>query len=633
MNYIRYIDWRLPSPSSTPESATLKAAPFQTPKADCPSTHFLEAFSTPRPNGQETPAQTPLQNTSGFPERPSSSYSHKGPGPEDPSFHVNHHLKSIHLALPPVSPARRLSSSPDPSVTSNPSFGIYRSVSCHNPVGRMNPFQMQTPPPTRDASSRRKISSQGSLQSTPATNHHGSMSTPAQGYGMTHESPTFQTPFQFQHPQFSPDVFQFPQPGPSTAPAYPQTRLFWDPNMNTNPMDIDLSMPNNSLTAMSPQRVDGLANWHAHTGTLAETQMPVYMHPTAAFGQPSQMQTVWPSTQVPHSRPNPFSRPEPQAPSTTGVNPSLLTSFAPSLDTSTLQTRSMSFESDSRQPYEHQTKELLREREMARVAKQQHSQTSTATSSGPLLGSVRPGLQRSNTDSGFRRNKRQTMTEPRRVSQALEDERSTIPRSSSPLKRHNQQSQLSLSAIPEAGRPRPRTRLVIGEDGRARTETDPSDDLPKSSQSSRARYSTMWDDRDSESETDIDDTYVSSRPPSFALPAPDAERQAKHARVDSDTEPLPRPSSVASVRGLSFNNKPRSSSSNLARRKSLKDSRRHSSIINFPGSFESFVPELEYPETLDENVSEAQLALKRAMEDRLRRQGKLCETRLIHCCF
>ena len=112
---------------------------------------------------------------------------------------------------------------------------------------------------------------------------------------------------------------------------------------------------------------------------------------------------------------------------------------------------------------------------------------------------------------------------------------STIPRRSSPLKR---QSGGSLKSIPEVRRPR--TRLIIDETGRARTETVPAEDdeeeTPRtirrvSQQDLRRQYPGLYEEDDSESEED-EPAPIMSRNTSFVVPQPE-RRGSKHARTDS----------------------------------------------------------------------------------------------------
>ncbi|EDU43385.1 hypothetical protein PTRG_10334 [Pyrenophora tritici-repentis Pt-1C-BFP] len=85
---------------------------------------------------------------------------------------------------------------------------------------------MQTPPPTRDASSRRGPP-QGAANGagTPATVIHR---TPVQ----VPSSETFfdQTPFGFGNLQYTSDMMQLSGLDPMSASLMPQSRLFWDPS-------------------------------------------------------------------------------------------------------------------------------------------------------------------------------------------------------------------------------------------------------------------------------------------------------------------------------------------------------------------------------------------------------------------
>ncbi|KAF1984013.1 hypothetical protein K402DRAFT_154477 [Aulographum hederae CBS 113979] len=629
-----YPDWRLPSPSYTPDSATFKASLLRTPKLDCPSTHFLSAFSTPRPNGHQTPTQTPSYSSLQSASRPMSSHSRKAVKLEDPEFHIHHRIAATHLELPPVSPSRRLSSSPDVSSsisTSNASDSgsQWSSTLPKSEKLNMNPFQMQTPPPTRDSNANlRKRNSHGQLavQNTASTivSRGHPMGTPQQQqpFAMSNESPAFQTPFQYSNLQFTPEVFQFPSAGPATAPVYPQSKLFWDQPNNMHPMDVEMTASANTSFQSQPHSAGGIPNWQSYGASPDHLNM--FNTNTATSNDSKQHTNMWPLQNVsPQHSTASYNQQIPYTASASGVNPNLLFSFSnpPMQDDSPTKPLAapMPTSQNQRQPYEHQTRELIREKEMAKVARQQHSRSSTASSSTStsLQGSFRPGLQRSNTDSGFRKSSKRQSLDSRLLSQALEQDH--VPRRSSPLKRHSQHGQTSLSSIPELTRPRPRTRLVIDESGRARTETDPTEEkVSSATRSSRARHSMTWDDIGSDSETDIE-TTVTSRPTSFAFSQPDGKRRAIHSKIEGDEiGGLQRAPSASSLNSLSFN-KPRTMSGN---RKSFDNENRRFSFASFDSAAMDGMEELNFAETPQDNGSDAQIALKKVMEDRMKKQDQ-----------
>ena len=195
--------------------------------------------------------------------------------------------------------------------------------------------------------------------------------------------------------------------------------------------------------------------------------------------------------------------------------------------------------------------------------------------------------------------------EPQQFGQVIEQ----IGRRSSPLKRH---SQLSLSSIPEAIRPRPRTRLVIDESGRATTETVPADEP---FQPDGKNFSGVWDDASSDEE----EIGITSQRNSFIMPVePLQRRSSKHARTGSESdrfEVSKRPVSSASISSLAS----RLETTPLGKRSSreMKDlnHRRFSS-----GSFVENMS-LNKDDGVADDSTDAQAALKKLVGGRSRRQG------------
>ncbi|KAF2104166.1 hypothetical protein NA57DRAFT_70381 [Rhizodiscina lignyota] len=481
----------------------------------------------------------------------------------------------------------------------------------------MDPYQMQTPPPTRDASSRRKmLPPQMGISSTPSTLAPHPIGTPM-GSHLTQppqgpQGLNIQTPFQYHTLQFSPENFQFPGGGPASAPVYPQSRLFWDPNSPNNAAGIDMGASLNDPFGPSPQVSHGLPVWPTFDQQARPTTAP--FNPSS---QP-QMQTnqhLWSPGDVLPQNVAPFPQSS-QPPATTGVNPNMLASFSSPAPHNSItiqpQQTQISHPQGMRQPYEHQMEESKREQDIARRVKQQHSRPTSSSANVPSLN-AKPGLHRSNTDSGFRRKQNQSV-DSRLSTQSNEQ---AIPRKPSPLKRHSQQGPVSLTAIPEAVRTRPRTRLVIGEDGRARTETEPAEDDVDNRPHSR-----LWATIDSDSESEAEDAVPSQRS-SFIFSSDSFRRSSKHARIDSTAEPakVTRSSSSGSLSNLSLGI--RRSASSSSRRSHTKIDPRRFSIASFgAGSFTSDGAERNSGTWEMEGVEEgdAQLALKKVVEDRHRRQ-------------
>lgn len=601
-------DWHLPSPSSTPKSVTFPEASLKTPTTEAfPRSHFLEAWSTPRVNGQHTPVQTPSFTLSTPIDRPSSSYSQTVRTPEDPEFHVNHFAPQ-NLPLPPVEVSRRLSSSPDPNQLKAVGVGLSQGkLGGSRPVS-MDFSQMQTPPPTRDATSRRNLQqSAGNGFATPATVIHR---TPNQV--PTTDALFNQTPFGFPNMPFSPGMMPFANTAPMSAPPMPQSRLFWDQPNDLSQMDIDIPLASDPF-GPTPHKIEQSMNWQTFNPPPANQMSSQAFQ--SLHGMPSPGPTA--SFNASHMGGAQTSRPNSFVSTSAGVDPSMLFSFSgPGMTTSFGSIPQQPMKNiTSRQPYETQTQDSLREKEIAKKAKSQHSRSNTNSSSGSIENN-RPVLQRSNTDSGFRKSRPSSM-ESRTSSQAAA---STIPRRSSPLKR---QSGGSLMSIPEIRRPR--TRLIIDGTGRARTETVPAEDeeetpkdLRKTSQKDvRRQYPGLWEDGDTESEDDEPPPTI-SRNTSFNIPQPQ-RRSSKHARSESGglersnsfkmPRPASRPSSGAFDKASFETIRPS--------RKPVDNANRRFSMMDFPTSFESF--KVSEDQHVPDSPGDALGALKKVVAGRQQR--------------
>jgi hypothetical protein len=484
----------------------------------------------------------------------------------------------------------------------------------------MDSFQMQTPPPTRDSSTRRDFrNGQQSASNSTGSVYQGQTATPVrQDASNVQQTPQFHTPYQYSQLQFSPEMFQFPAGGPQSAPPGPHARYPWDESPTVG------SFGNPSFMG-AHQNAFGQSNlvnppfsqWAHHTSPLQ--QQGTFHHDPMSMNSADQSHDFWTSSGVNSDAATSFSQNASFVSTTSGVNPSMIFSFTSPLQTidpSSVRPQSaqrQSTDAEGRQPYEHQTKEFHREKELAKKARQPHSRTSTASSSVSSQA-ARPGLQRSNTDSGFRRVQNRSV-DSHRTSESLE----SIARRASPLKRH---SQASLSAIPEAIRPRPRTRLVVDSSGRARTEVVPAEE---SSAADTNKSFGLWDDDDDDTDEDI---AITSQRNSFAYPSESLRRRpSKHARVNSDPDRfdvMKRPVSSASVNSLAS----RLETTPIGKRSSGDMAFRRFSG-NFGGSLvgDGISPSKE-GSTTDDVSSDAQAALKKVVESRAKRQGLWYHSRI-----
>ncbi|EON62151.1 hypothetical protein W97_01370 [Coniosporium apollinis CBS 100218] len=615
-------DWHLPSPSSTPRSAAYDTNFLQTPKPASFHSTFIDGFSTPQVGGHHTPAQTPVDFQPTSVSRPGSSYSQKGPTPGDPAFHVNYFSPHQHLGLPPVEPSRRLSSSPGPAQKRSSSAGSHGPLTASSKLitSAMDPSQMHTPPPTRHSSSRRQPGqTQNANLTTPSTILSRRIDAPPAHNATPGDGFNTQTPLGFSSLQFSPELYQFSNPGPMTAPVFHQPRLYFGQTSSGDMMNMDMSFSPGDPFGPMTQTGGGMQNWQGFS-TMANVPNPS-LQPSmmdSSFGQSS---GAWMASSMSLANPPIPTQQSPQVSTPSGVDPSLLFSFANAnelaqhVNQNTIQYNAYQ---DSRQAPEQQTREFNRGKGPARSGSLQHSRTSTASSSEPIQSVTRPGVQRSNTDSRISRYRPST-ADPQNPTGY------NIPRRSSPLKR---QTQASLTAIPETAKPRARTRLVIDEDGRARTEVVHDDDEPTQSKAMRSFSSVQLDD-DSDTESD-GSTHVPSQNNSFAFEPP-KRRTSKHARTDSDSPrsnsfKIPRSSSSLALRADSLG-AARTDFADVpgqgVRRTQTNVPRRKSSITSLTGSFgggDSRRPQAV--STASHADGDAHSALRRVVEGRQRVQER-----------
>ncbi|OJD34533.1 uncharacterized protein BKCO1_2200079 [Diplodia corticola] len=620
-------DWRLPSPSSTPKSATFPDASLQTPRTDSLPSHFLEAWSTPRANVQQTPSQTPLFPRTRDRDRPLSSYSHKSQDPEDPEFHINHYSPNPNLPLPPVEPSRRLASSPTPLKSGRPpNANTTSSIPTQDSTANnMDPSQMQTPPPTRDASSSRKRGQDGQPLS---------FNTPSAMYSRRDSAPTIPGDHMrdgrygqdsgvpmFANMQFTPEMTRFGHAGPSTAPGPSRAGVFFNPSSSGGMLHLDNLPAQEDPFGFAVEDNQNMFQWPSFTPTNTSRvdSASMAVEDDSWASTPSLLTTT--SADLQNITGNGTATlDDPFIPTTSGVDPSMLFSFSGSA--SDLGNTWVSPQRpqkapipDKRQPYEHQAREYERQKEVSRKLSGHHSRTSAASSSVSTTASSKPGLQRSSTHAGFVRKPAPPSEGP------FGNSGNAVPpvRKTSPLKRANQSA---LPAISEHVLPRPKTRLIVDGSGRARTETVRDGDDDTKHVDHRARYSGLWDD-DSDSDSD-QDARIASRSSSFSVASGLTRSASKHGRTGSS---IARSHSVKNPRSFSFTD---NLSKRLGRlsteptpRRGGDDSRR-SSVTSVSSPFGGYLRKEDKPVGEDGagHQGGAQDALKRVVADaKNKRQG------------
>jgi hypothetical protein len=421
-----------------------------------------------------------------------------------------------------------------------PSNGVYASMAQPSPqhmtFAQCDPSQMQTPPPTRGTSVKKPQPVQSVAFGTPSTIASRRFMTPQQHVSHSNRpTPRQQAPMQFPMLQLSPDMQQFGNMGPMTAPVQSQTHNFWSaqpspvehytqaqPIMLDDPFGLNAShqplpwTPNaGTPNVATPQQHQGAQTMGFNTPAMNGFAVQ-QAHSRPASAAPVARHNV-PSLQPTHSQ------------TSASVNPSLLySSPAQSVPRDT-----------------GRTTRLRPTMEQVDSKRRDSAVPSLATSIGGHRSMQM--LRRSNTTGA---------TRPRSSASSVgsNDSFGTIgsmgptARSGSPLKRIGV---TPLDPISEAMKPRvqrPSVVLTIDANGLARAVPRA---LASPTKSVRERYPGLFDSDSSDGESDAS-PEPASRNPSFSF-SKGEERKPKIARLDTPVENLD---------GLTL---PRSSSSNSLR--------------------------------------------------------------------
>jgi hypothetical protein len=343
---------------------------------------------------------------------------------------------------------------------------------------------IQTPPPSRNSKRPGAGTQAGTLpastmadprrNSNPRLSNMGPPETPSR---IMQASPQL-----FPALQFSPDLFQPQFSGPASAPAYPQQRLFWDPNAtnaNGNTVSSGYQDPfgvsqNDFMPSFIPS--PAMSHGFENTNVIPDT---AYDLPSSQTSQATvSVSPYFSDTTFPAS----FTA-SPRPPPPVAEDPSLFLSsparrFGPpaqSFNATKPVTRV------ELQPYHHQIEESKREEEIERAKKTKPQRCSRPLQSSsslrrPASPNVedRPGLKRSLTDSGaggntfhLRQQSQVSFAEPVSVGDGGTRRLSRGGRSS-PLKRLSRTSWQSSSDRP-GSRQRTSLTFTIDKDGRAKT--------------------------------------------------------------------------------------------------------------------------------------------------------------------
>ncbi|KAL8779990.1 MAG: hypothetical protein Q9213_006679 [Squamulea squamosa] len=544
-----------PTPTRTPISASFTQG-FETPKQESsfydprvtwntadPWAESPDFLKTPKFPSFSTPLKSPSKSSVN--KRPLSSQNIE----EQIASHVHHLSPNPEQALPPVEISRRLSSSPNPlSTTKRPLHRtsetqltpLKTSLDEEATSSMRSAGSMQTPPPTSTSASRRKAQQAQIAKVTKQSTSTGRrMSTSAVAKGKKPEAAITQveTSPGFPSLQFSPEVFSFPNSGPATAPAFPQHKLFWDPEPAQDAMNIDLTADDPFALGIGMDKpLDPFA-------TSQEQTTPSRLPSTSfhALEDSNDDLAVFPvSAKVPAKK---FSK---SRITSSVVNPSMLFS-SPGQPSELSNISTSQSEMDvNLQPYAHQVLDAERETESGgpRKSKKRKGPEKDSPAVKAAMEVLRdeaddhPVIRRSFTDSVL------PPFDPSHIQAAL---------SNRPIKKRERMSpgrgapRRRLSPYRSAQQAQKQTTLTLTVDstGRARTEKKVVKNNAIPSSDSRMDLDSATDDDESSTSSEEDDIAMSQRQSfGFALQKP---KKAKLTRFALESRTHSQKSSYAST--------------------------------------------------------------------------------------
>lgn len=444
---------------------------------------------------------------------------------------------------------------------------VFQASPVHPDMQSFHSSQMQTPPPTRGTSAKKAQQPTQIAFGTPSTIVSRRFMTPQQPV-MNHNVPlAHQTPMHFPQLQFSPDLYQFANLGPASAPVMPQTQLLWA--QTQSPVGVAQHSPLEDPFA--PGMSDG--------GTWAQPSPQTSNGQSAMFETPAMVSFP---VQAPHPRPSSAVQLGSHTPaqmlpaaSSASLDPSLIYS-SPMRPVVRSSDRAGKPKPESiARSNNRSSKARLEPKDPDTKRKDSTASSQTRDSISPLGAApafTGPGLRRSNTTGA---------TVPKGVhpftSSAEDLSRSNsvtqVPRTASPLKRAGRTPLGSISEY----KPRQQASVIltVDENGNARTETRRVDDSP--TKSIRDRYPGLFDSDSSDDESDTSE-QPPSRSASFTF-GKGEERRPKAARLDPPVEnlegiDLPRSSSRGSIKSVAPSRAAIAAAATLRRQGSLRRTNR-----------------------------------------------------------
>ena len=596
----RSTDWHLPSPSSTPTSATYTRFPYETPKSAAPQSQFYDVFRTPI--SREGAFETPMGNQSGEKDVPHEYSSFVGAS----SLSLNNCLSNFQM--------------PIPSYAFNPQPSDFAAANAANSTTPIHPpglpdipgstaadlANIQTPPPTRDSNNHKaSVSTGNSTFCTPSTVPNGQPLLSNTVFpSQQSEAPVFS----YSGMQFSPDTAPVLSSQFAAMPIDAQANSSGRPAFDDDASTIyQANFGINNFTHSFDQNSFSWQTSNAPTlDSFISTEVPLeglFVH--NSLDQLSQQNNDCKPAESERTD-------EASSVPTTIINPALVFNGAASSYISpsknTAQSRGDSIDHNSNQKTGLEVNRQLEESFPNRKAEaliDDKSRESYLDFANSFKGT---GLRRSNTDSAV---KRRSLAFDSRLATTLSREPN---RRASPLKANGNGA---LGSIPEIARPHSRASVVltVDEHGNARTETRLTSDRSVDSQH-RQKYSDLWNGTESDSDPEMHTASQSSLQTSSARPKRDS---SKSRSADSHAETLGLLTSSTSNMGSSSTSRVRQ----RLNRTASDASRRYSIPCLNNYSREASNKYVTEGSASAEKASSAQAALKQKKESRKRRSGAL----------
>lgn len=512
-----------PTPSITPKSATFGKDLFGTPRHEStfydprfspadPYVASLEFLKTPKTAAATTPTKSPTL-TRGI-KRPFPGHDIE----TEIATHVHHLSPNSNLPLPPVEPSRQLSSSPN-SLQNRRSTQekTAQEAGSKEDLGSSmrSASSMQTPPPTSTSATKRKArQAQVAKLVRESAANGGRKTAPTflEPSNATSASPAEASPQQFSTIQFSPEVFGgFATAGPATAPAYPQQKLFWDPQQDANAMNIDFGTSDTFAESFGLDNLKHVESFASNNDTMAMSHMT-----TSSFDIDNVIGISMPSSAAQNinylSSAGLITNGSVSKLSNTVVDPSLLFSSPSQVSEHTnMNVPQRNNRNEDMRPYAHQIREAERERETSETRKPKRRRGPHSDS--PAVKAALQALRGEEEDDSPQVQSSKDAVPDKLFRGRRNSSRVTFEEVAHGPSSHQRRRS---SHRPSADRRRSKqtVTLTIGPDGRAKTETKTIAE-PVSGSALNAES----DSGDTESLSSNDDVHMaSSRFSSFAAP-------------------------------------------------------------------------------------------------------------------